>query len=1134
MSAFDSLRKYPQNAKVETSRTNTSTPVNVKARPPFYPHDKANSIIINTEGVVDKLEIYKLIKKAREEKKNVVFLPRKSSGIEADNKAKSTKPERPFGGVESGASGDFPNYDRRVAKANLRNNEYPRNVDINGVKDERFRIFEVVADGRCLFGAIWLLTQTPPEINRLLNDTGTYKDIEDFNDNGGLNAWIKTLFSSITKCQKIKMMEQHFLNSRVEQEQISKLIGEYKGDNHLMDVCNTDSPENQKKVGRWYEELSRNGVVGKFDQYLSSLYTNQYHDVEDFEPSYPYSDLSLLGDFLSDTLNININLVVTSGKIPYQGAYSIFQTYHGKPNRLKKNIYVYYKAAGHFQPMIPNSILDERNRGPPISAAISSIKTYDDLKTKFSNTFDAYTIRSVFEAQNRDIASTNNYLQEMIEGTAQPYAQELKQLIEMGFSEKEAMEGLDLSNGNVEQAFEILTQSEQPNSRRKSDASNKSKDYGMGAVSSTPKSSVMASTKSSNFKQLKDAFPDIDDNVIKTLLLENSNDFNTSYGELMEIDQGVENNKKIEKLTNMGYSREESMNALENANNNFEKALQFLTSSAPRASFDTQPNITRKDFREDRNEIRRDLPKNIKIEGIPSETFSLIEVVADGRCFFGSFWLLSLTPAEIRRYMTDPEGYEAMDNFVDNELSRLIKNEIFAQVSKCQKMTMMRTHYVDDKAISVAMAKIFKADGYSFLMDDICKAQEANLDPENLQLINAAYDKLTRQGFVRDFDKYLMSYYQSNNETYTDADPFLLGNFMSDLFEVNVNIVKNPPGNPSIYYVDSTFTGINGREGKEDIYIYFRSGHFQPMIPNSILKRVPPATMPQAVANVSSSKRKTQTPDEKTPIQTLMEAFPNLGENIITQVYEGNSKNFTNAYHALAEMEEEPPYPYASQLEQLKTFGFQENAAREALNLFNGDSNAAVEHLIDNNPQESKAPRNNSPTLLPTPPPSISSQGMFDTKNFIFKIPLKIKYALNNDWTHLKDLPSTGSGLNPFSKKYSTTNRIAGDADSVYSKTDYNLKNNASFKGKGFVLERGVEVCDGNGVSQPPENWKNATPDWYFRVNLIGNRVGGRTRKRPQKKRGPMRSQKKRKMRTRRCQTKRPRRRFSQTKHRKK
>jgi len=536
-------------------------------------------------------------------------------------------------------------------------------------------------------------------------------------------------------------------------------------------------------------------------------------------------------------------------------------------------------------------------------------------------------------------------------------------------------------------------------------------------------------------------------------------------------------------------------------------------------------------IKEDRNAIRRQLPKDIKIEGVSSETFSLMEIVSNGMCFFGSFWLLSLTPEEIRMYMTDPEGYEAMDNFVDNELSRLIKNEIFAQVSKCQKMTMMRTHYVDDAAISVAMAKIFKDDGYSFLMDDICKAQEANLDSGSLQLINAAYHELTLQGFVREFDKYLMSYYQSNNETYTDADPFLLGNFMSDLFGVNVNIVKNPPGNPSIYYVDSTFTGINGAEGKENIYIYFRHGHFQPMIPNSILRRAPPTPIRQTLPNVSSSKRKTQTPDEKTPIQTLMEAFPSLGEDIITQVYEGNSENFTNAYHALAEMEEETPY--ASQLEQLKTFGFPENNAREALNLFNGDFNAAVEHLIDNNRQESKAPRNNSKqTLSQTASPSTSSQRMFDTENFIFKIPLKIKYALNNDWTHLKDLPSTGSRFNLFSKGFSSTNRIAGDVDSVYSKTDYNLKNNDLFKG--FVFEPGVEVCNGAGISQPPENWENATSDWYFRINLIGNRLGGSTRKRPQKKRGPMRSQKKRKMRTRGGRTKRPRRRFSQTKHRQK
>ena len=122
--------------------------------------------------------------------------------------------------------------------------------------------------------------------------------------------------------------------------------------------------------------------------------------------------------------------------------------------------------------------------------------------------------------------------------------------------------------------------------------------------------------------------------------------------------------------------------------------------------------------------------------------------------------------------MTDPDGYEAMDNFVDNELSGFIKNEIFAKASKCQKMTMMRTHYFDIPSISGPMAEIFQDSGYSFLMDEICKAQEAGLDTETLSIIDNAYKELTRRGLIKEFDKYLMSYYQSNNETYTDADLF--------------------------------------------------------------------------------------------------------------------------------------------------------------------------------------------------------------------------------------------------------------------------------------------------------------------------------------------------------------------------
>jgi hypothetical protein len=139
---------------------------------------------------------------------------------------------------------------------------------------------------------------------------------------------------------------------------------------------------------------------------------------------------------------------------------------------MKEDIYIYYKANNHFQPMIPNSILEISNRGrpssSPSSAAVSSINTYDDLKSKFPQ-FDASIISQVFEAHNKDIASTNNILQEMAENTGQPYAQELQKLIELGYLAVDAGNALKLTNGNVEQAVEILlqtTEEEKPNSRR--------------------------------------------------------------------------------------------------------------------------------------------------------------------------------------------------------------------------------------------------------------------------------------------------------------------------------------------------------------------------------------------------------------------------------------------------------------------------------------------------------------------------------------------------------------------------------------------------------------------------------------------------------------------------------------------
>ena len=308
----------------------------------------------------------------------------------------------------------------RIDKANLRNKVYPRNVSINGVENETFRIFEVVADGRCLFGTIWLLIQKPSEINRLLRDTDTYKEIEDFNDNG-LNNFIETIFGTMTHCDKIKMMESFFITSEPENSQISTVIGPYQGVNpNIERYCNTDSPENTKMVEKWYQELSKSGVVGKFDEYLLSLHTNQ-KPFEDFEESYRYSDIELFANFLSDIFNVNINLIKTSGKTSYEGKYNIYMTYTGKPNPRKRNIYIYYKLAGHFQPMIPNSILQSDNRTPIAQnpAAVSaSTSTYHHLAEmeepqsnqyapakKSSDTGQSYGNRDASENYNKSVGS---------------------------------------------------------------------------------------------------------------------------------------------------------------------------------------------------------------------------------------------------------------------------------------------------------------------------------------------------------------------------------------------------------------------------------------------------------------------------------------------------------------------------------------------------------------------------------------------------------------------------------------------------------------------------------------------------------------------------------------------------------
>lgn len=389
---------------------------------------------------------------------------------------------------------------RRIRKANLRNTVYPKNVDIDGVKNESFRIFEVVADGRCLFGTIWLLTRPPAEINQLLSDTATnYKGIEDFNDNGGLNDWIKGLFSRMTNCQKIKMMESYFLEFDNESAEVAKVLGDYDGENHMIELyCSTDSVDNTEVVDGWYQKLTRSGVVGKFDQYLLSLYTNQTAS-RGFEASYRYADIELLGDFLSDTFRVNINLVQTPGKTPYEGGYRVNTRYIGKPDKLKRDIYIYYKSRGHFQPMIPTSILDPSNRGQPGSVAVSSL-------------------------------------------TTTPKA-------------------------------------------------------------SAPKSKTVASSGDSVFARLKDEFPDVDDDVINTMLEVTNNNYEEANDHLIQMEMDNSKNKEnLKKLLDMGYEEEKSKNALELASNDLNFAITILqdgsNSGTPRESFDSQNSAVYNDFDE--------------------------------------------------------------------------------------------------------------------------------------------------------------------------------------------------------------------------------------------------------------------------------------------------------------------------------------------------------------------------------------------------------------------------------------------------------------------------------------------------------------------------------------------------------
>ena len=469
-------------------------------------------------------------------------------------------------------------------------------------------------------------------------------------------------------------------------------------------------------------------------------------------------------------------------------------------------------------------------------------------------------------------------------------------------------------------------------------------------------------------------------------------------------------------------------------------------------------------------------PRNVRINGVNNETFRIFDVVADGRCLFGTIWLLAKEPSEINRLLhEDTDTYKEIEDFNDNDLNNFIET-IFGTMTHCDKIKMMESFFLASEPENSQISTVIGPyEGVNPNIERYCNTDSR----ENTKKVEQWYQDLSKSGVVGKFDEYLLSLHTNQTpfedfeESYRYSDIELLANFLSDNFNVNINLINTTGKTPyeGEYNVYMRYIG-KPNSLKRDIYIYYKAaGHFQPMIPNSILKRdIRPPVAQQTSAKVSSLKPKP--PTEKPPIETLKESFPTLGTDIITQVYEANNQNFTDAYHYLAEMEEGP---------------------------------------------ESKAP-------------STSSQEMLNTENFIFKIPLKIKYALDSNWENLNYLPSTGSKFNIFSDKQSQTKRIAGGVDSVDSKTKYNLQNHPRFKN--YVLENSIKVCDGNGVIQRPENWVNATKNWYFRVNfIIKNRIGGRTRKRHPKI-GRMRSHKRIKMRIRGRRTKRPRR-LSETKRQK-
>ena len=143
-----------------------------------------------------------------------------------------------------------------------------------------------------------------------------------------------------TKCEILKLMHYYYLlnSSSKESEEFNRHV-DYDDVVEPMYCKNLDTEyDYHKDLLSIFRSLSKD-QKNLFKAWLKSYYVPSTTKNID---SYAEADLNLLGDILSDQLDVIINVVTTSSN-GYDPPYRISSTIKGKSLERKKNIYLFFK-----------------------------------------------------------------------------------------------------------------------------------------------------------------------------------------------------------------------------------------------------------------------------------------------------------------------------------------------------------------------------------------------------------------------------------------------------------------------------------------------------------------------------------------------------------------------------------------------------------------------------------------------------------------------------------------------------------------------------------------------------------------------------------------------------------------------